>query len=42
MIKVYIATELIRIGLLVLALAKRLHPKLFATFRVILVEQLKP
>ena len=42
MIRVIVATELIRTGLWFLRVAKWLHPKLFATFQAMLAEQLKP
>jgi hypothetical protein len=38
MIRIYVATYIIKFGLQLLLLAKWLHPKLFATFRVMLIE----
>jgi hypothetical protein len=37
MIRIRITTEIIVIALRLLGLAKRMHPKLFATFRVVLL-----
>jgi hypothetical protein len=42
MIRVRIVTEIIVIALKLLGLAKRLHPKLFATFRAVLAEAINP
>jgi hypothetical protein len=42
MIRVRITTEIIVIALRLLGLAKRLHPKLFATFRVVLLNAIQP
>lgn len=38
MLRVKVVTEIIVVALKLLGLAKRLHPKLFATFQVVLFE----
>lgn len=40
--KVIIVTEIILVALKVLCIAKKIHPKLFATFRFMLAEALIP